>query len=84
MQLLYNMDAVLQQQYSSFEDIHECYYYGQMFRLKEINDDTEDVILNDQSVIKEMRTSDFYSSIESDYNLPITEDWHDLIIDRSK
>ena len=84
MQLLYNMDTVLQKQYSSFEDIHECYYYGQMFRLKEINDDTEDVILNDQSVIKEMRTSDFYSSIESDYNLPITEDWHDLIIDRSK
>ncbi|MCR5415236.1 MAG: DUF1266 domain-containing protein [Pseudobutyrivibrio sp.] len=84
MQLLYNMATVLQQEYSSFADIHECYYYGEMFRLGEVNDDNEAIILDDESVIKEMRMDDFYSSIEPDYNLPITEDWHDLIIDRSK
>lgn len=70
-QLLYNIENELQQNYESFQEIHECYYYGEMFRMKTKTDQAT-ITLNDiEDAIDEMVTKRYYQKIEKRYGREI-------------
>ena len=69
--LLYNMETELQNKFSSFKDIHECYYYGEMFRLATKKDSTTVTINDIVDTIDEMEADRFYNKIEKRFDKDI-------------
>lgn len=66
-----NLDTALQDQYKNFEDIHECYYYGEMFRLKKDSSYTEDDLSKIENAIDSMKDDGYYDTIDSIYSKTI-------------
>ncbi len=66
-QLLYNIEKELQENYDSFQEIHECYYYGEMFRLGDKNDESIITINDISDAIDEMNSKRYYQKIERRY-----------------
>ena len=71
-ELLYEIEKALQDSYSGFEEIHECYYYGEMFRLGFQNTYNNDLISNIEDTISEMSTDAFYAKIEERFDKELT------------
>lgn len=67
-ELLYNMETQLQEEYSSYRDIHECYSYGEMFRLSEMDDDSRETINDIYYAINRLDTNGYYTKIEKEFN----------------
>ncbi|SDB35405.1 Protein of unknown function [Pseudobutyrivibrio sp. YE44] len=80
MGLVHNLDVALQKQYKSFADIHECYLYGEMFRLAQVDDNSNQTIEDIETALKTMGSERLYSSIERDYNTELSVDWKDLLV----
>lgn len=66
-QLLYNLETKLQKQYTSFEETHETYYYGEMFRLKTKDSDTSVTINDITKGIADMQSKRYYKKIDKYY-----------------
>ncbi len=77
---LYNFDVALQQQYDSFEDIHECYYYGEMFRLAERSDYADETINDIVSAIDNLEADTYYISADAEFKNEIVKDWLELLV----
>ena len=71
-QLIYNIDIALQQQYSSFKDIHECYYFGEMFRLGTKDRQSTSLINDIVKAISEMTDERYYTKIEKRFEKEIS------------
>ena len=71
-ELLYEIETALQDSYMSFKDIHECYYYGEMFRVGFQNDYNDDLISAIEDTISEMSEDSFYAKIEGYYDTELT------------
>ena len=66
-----NLDTTLQNQYKNFEDIHECYYYGEMFRLKKDSSYTDEDLTKIENAIDSMKDDGYYDTIDSIYSKTI-------------
>ncbi len=79
----YNLTSVLQKKYGSFEEIHQCYYLGEMFRSADPNNkDSLSELEEILDAISTMKGDGFYDEIEADYNMSIVKDWDDVLITR--
>ena len=81
----YNLTSALQKQYKSFEEIHQCYYLGEMFRSAKADDkdslsDLEEIL----DAMSTMKSDGFYAEIEADYGISIEKDWDDVLITRKE
>lgn len=79
MNLIYNLDVNLQEKYIGFEDLHECYYYGELFRLADKNETTLAEMQGVEDAINTMNSDGYYSEIAERYGSPIEHDWDDII-----
>ncbi|SDW96424.1 Protein of unknown function [Lachnospiraceae bacterium KHCPX20] len=66
--LCYNMAQVLQKNYTSFEDIHEMYCYGEMFRLKKDTPKNRSQIQRDVTSIKHLEKNGDYTFMNLDFD----------------
>lgn len=82
-QLLYNMETALQKQFSSFEEIHETYYYGEMFRLKKKTSTSDETISDIASGIKALDARRYYQKIEKQYDGYLTLEHIPLITEEN-
>ena len=72
-QLLYNMETDLQNRYSSYSEIHECYYYGEMVRLGRSFDKAAEIVGDVETAIQTMSNSNYYNNIDKYYKNKIDE-----------
>ncbi|MDC7280090.1 DUF1266 domain-containing protein [Butyrivibrio fibrisolvens] len=85
LEYVYNLDLALQKQYSSFKEIHQCYYLGEMFRAAVVGE--KDSLINMTEIgeaIKTMESEGFYDEIEPDFNISIVKDWDDILVTRKE
>lgn len=85
LEYVYNLTCALQKQYSSYEEIHQCYYLGEMFRSakeddKESISDLEEI----RDSIETMKSDGFYTEAEADFGMAIEKDWDDVLITRKE
>ena len=85
LEYVYNITCALQKQYKSFEEIHQCYYLGEMFRSAKADDkeslsDLEEIL----EAMSEMKSDGFYAEIEAEYGISIVKDWDDILITRKE
>ena len=80
----FNLTTALQKQYSSFEEIHQCYYLGEMFRSG--NDDPETLadLKEIPATISAMKSDKFYDEADADFDMAIEKDWDSLLITRKE
>ncbi len=80
MGFVHNLDLALQKQYKSFADIHECYLYGEMFRLGKVDDYSNQIVEDIVVALKAMDSDGLYSKIENSYKVKLSEDWKDMLV----
>ena len=61
------IEEKLKDEFSGFEDIHESYYYGEMFRLGEVNSYNNSIIIRVGRTIVRMGVDGYYDIIDGDY-----------------
>jgi len=61
------METDLQNRYSSYSEIHECYYYGEMVRLGRSFDKAAEIVGDVETAIETMSNSNYYNNIDKYY-----------------
>lgn len=61
------LNDAMKYEYYGFEEIHECYYYGEMFRRKELNTDNLSTTNDIRSAINLMMDTGYYYKIDQEY-----------------
>ena len=80
MGLIHNMELAIQKQYGSFEEINECYLYGEMFRVagNHSNNNLNDIAY----ALNEIRNDNVYAKSDIDFGTELTIDWKELLTKR--
>lgn len=64
MQLIDNLNDELRREYKSFKEIHECYFYGEMFRLGKVTEDNKYILTDIEEGIAKIEKRGYYDKIE--------------------
>ncbi len=69
MEFVSNFNEALKSEYSDFSEIHECYYYGEMFRLKKHSGYSDSTISNIRDGLDKAWREDVYAELNKDFSL---------------
>ncbi len=74
MEFVSNFNEVLKSEYNDFSEIHECYYYGEMFRLKKHSEHSDTVVENIKDGLDKAWREDVYAELNKDFSLTDNHD----------
>ena len=80
MQLIGNLNDELRREYRSFKEIHECYFYGEMFRVGKAADNNKYIFTDIKNGIAKMEKKGYYDEIEPMFfeNDPHTSSYYQM------
>ncbi|MBE5824452.1 MAG: DUF1266 domain-containing protein [Butyrivibrio sp.] len=80
MQLINNLNDELRREYKSFRQIHECYYYGEMFRLGDVSDASSSTLSDIEKGIARIEKRGYYDEVEPMFfeNDPHTDKYYQM------